>query len=154
MSAPAAPTYTVAQHCWEDFAEGDAVPGFQMTLNMTKIVQQVSGSQDFYPVHHDTEFARSGGHAEIFVNTRFTRGLFGRMLGDLVGVEGWINRLEYAMRRPNRLGDVITVRGKVVRKYESADGEGMLDLEIAVENPRDGVATPGSATVTLPKRGA
>jgi acyl dehydratase len=144
-------TYEIVQRYWDDINEGDELTPIVYELTLTKMVQQVSGSQDFYPVHHDTEFARSGGHADMFINTRFTRAAFGRLLGDLVGVEGWIKRLEYAMRRPNLLGDTIRVTGRVTKKYE-ADGEALLDLDLGIENDRDGVATPGSATVMLPRR--
>ena len=46
------------QRCWEDVAEGDPLDGFSLALTMTRMVQQVSGTQDFYPVHHDSAFAR------------------------------------------------------------------------------------------------
>src|SRR5262245_19605269 len=91
---------------WDDLEVGDELKGFELALTQTKIVQQVSGSQDFYAVHHDREFARQGGHEDVFVNNRFTRACFGRLLGDLVGTEGWVKKFEFAMRRPNRLGDV------------------------------------------------
>ena len=73
---------------WDDVTEGDEIPGFELYLSETKMVEQVSGSQDFYPVHHDREFARAGGHEDVFFNTGFTRAALGRLLGDYVGTEG------------------------------------------------------------------
>src|SRR5581483_9189148 len=105
-----------AQRYWDDVVEGDELPGFDLYLSETKMVEQVSGSQDFYAVHHDREFARSGGHPDIFFNTGFTRAALGRLLTDYAGVDGWVRRLQYAMRRMNRPGDTLKVRGKVVKK--------------------------------------
>lgn len=143
----------MSQRYWEDVREGEALPGFALELTMTRMVQQVSGTQDFYPVHHDREFARSGGHPDIFVNTAFTRAALCRLLTDWAGSAGFVKRLGFQMRRYHLLGDTMQVRGKVVKKYRE-DGTGAVDLEIWAENAREGIATPGTATVHLPFRSA
>lgn len=142
-----------SQRCWEDVVAGEALAGFDLRLTETKIAEQVSGSQDFYAVHHDRAFARAGGHPDIFVNTGFTRAALSRLLTDYVGARGWVCRLSYEMRRMNRPGDVMKLRGKVVRKYVAPDGSRRVDLEVRVENDREGVTTPATATVLLPSRG-
>ena len=143
---------SVQQRYWDDVKEGDELTGYDLKLTETKIVEQVSGSQDFYAVHHDRDFARAGGHPDIFVNTGFTRAALSRLVTDYAGVDGWVRRLSYEMRRMNRPGDTMRLRGKVTRKYVGDDGAHLVDLEIRVENDREGVATPGTATVELPSR--
>ncbi|MGH2588756.1 MAG: MaoC/PaaZ C-terminal domain-containing protein [Dehalococcoidia bacterium] len=143
---------TVEQRYWEDVAEGDELPGFALYLSETKIAEQVSGSQDFYPVHHDREFARAGGHPDIFVNTGFTRAALSRLLTDYVGTDGWVRRLSYEMRRMNRPGDTMQLRGRVAKKYVADDGDRCVDVELWVQNEREGVTTPATATVMLPAR--
>jgi hypothetical protein len=44
-------------------------------------------------------------------------------------------------------------KGRVTAKREEA-GECLVDLDVWLENEREGVTTPGTATVVLPKRGA
>jgi len=144
---------TVEQRYWDDVAEGDELPGFDLYLSETKIAEQVSGSQDFYPVHHDREFARAGGHSDIFVNTGFTRAALSRLLTDYVGTEGWVWRLSYEMRRMNRPGDTMQLRGRVAKTYVVEDGAHCADIELWVQNEREGVTTPATATVMLPARG-
>jgi acyl dehydratase len=143
---------SIEQRYWDDAAEGDEIPGFELYLSETKVAEQVSGSQDFYAVHHDRPFARAGGHEDIFFNTGFTRAALGRLLTDYAGVDGWVRRLQYAMRRMNRPGDTLRVRGTVTKKYVADDGAPVVDIELWIENDREGVATPASATVMLPKR--
>jgi acyl dehydratase len=140
------------QRYWDDVQEGDQVPGFSLDLTPTRIVLHVSGSQDYNRVHHDQEFARSSGHPDIFVNTGFMTASFGRLLSSYVGDKGWVKKFRMEMRQPNRPGDTMTLKGKVVRKYEQ-DGEHLLDLEVWAENQRAGVTTPSTATVRLPSRG-
>jgi acyl dehydratase len=130
---------------------GETLPGFSLPLTMTRMVLQVSGTQDFYPVHHDRDFARAGGHADIFLNTAFIRGALCRLLTDWMGEGGFLTRLGFQMRRPHRLGDTISVRGRVTGRRPDGAREA-VDLDVWIENPRDGVATPGQATVHLPPR--
>jgi acyl dehydratase len=141
----------VSQRYWEDVREGEVLTGFDLELTMSRMVQQVSGTQDFYPIHHDRDFARSGGHPDIFVNTAFTRAALCRLLTDWAGAEGFVKRLGFQMRRYHLLGDTMRVRGKVVKKYRQ-DGRGAVNLEVWAENAREGIATPGTATVHLPLR--
>ena len=129
----------------------ETLSGFTLALTPTRMVLQVSGTQDFYPIHHDRDFARAGGHADIFVNTGFIRAALCRLVTDWMGADGFLARLGFTMRRPHLLGDTITVRGRV--RHRRLDGaHTAADLDVWIENPRDGVATPGTATVRLPRR--
>jgi acyl dehydratase len=133
-----------------DDGERERLPGFSMPLTPTRMVLQVSGSQDLYPVHHDREFARAGGHADTFVNTGFLRALLCRLVTGWMAETDVLKRLAFTMRRPHVAGDTITVGGRVTGRRAEA-GHDAFDLEVWVENPRDGIATPGTATVHRPR---
>jgi acyl dehydratase len=132
---------------WDDVREGEELPGFSLELTATRMVLQVSGTQDVYPVHHDQAFARSAGHADIFVNTAFIRGCLCRVLTDWMGAGGFLRSLRFQMRRPNLIGETIAVRGRVKKKRP----EGLVDLEVWIEGA-EGVTVPATASVTLPAR--
>jgi len=55
------------------------------------------------------------------------------------------------MRRFNIVGDTTFCKGKVIRKYVK-DNTALVDIEIAAENQRGEVTTPGIATVALQSR--
>jgi acyl dehydratase len=135
--------------CWEDVREGEELPGFSLALTPTRMVLQVSGTQDVYPVHHDPAFARSAGHADIFVNTAFIRGCLCRVLTDWMGAGGFLRSLRFQMRKPNLMGETIAVRGRVKKKGP----EGLVDLEVWIEGADGGVTVPATARVALPARG-
>ncbi|MBI1959435.1 MAG: acyl dehydratase [Candidatus Rokubacteria bacterium] len=136
------------QRYWEDVAEGEELDGFSLELTMTRMVLQVSGTQDFYPIHHDQAFARSAGHPDIFINTSFIRGCLCRVLTDWIGADGFVKRLGFQMRTPNLLGETISARGRV--KQKGPDGH--IEIEVWIESAEKGVTVPGSATVILPAR--
>jgi acyl dehydratase len=68
-----------------------------------------------------------------------------------MGDAGVIKRVRTEMRRFNIMGDTTFCKGKVVRKYVK-DNTGLVDIEIAAENQRGELTTPGFATVALPSR--
>jgi len=62
-----------------------------------------------------------------------------------------IKRVRTEMRRFNIVGDTTFCKARVVRKYVK-DKTALVDIEIAAENQRGEVTTPGIATVALPSR--
>ena len=68
-----------------------------------------------------------------------------------MGDAGFLKRVRTEMRRFNIVGDTTFCKGRVVRKYVK-DRTGLVDIEIAAENQRGEVTTPGLATVALPSR--
>jgi acyl dehydratase len=102
-------------------------------------------------VHFDEGFARKAGHADVFMNTGFLQAALVRVITDWMGDDGFLKRLGFEMRRQQRPGDTMACRGRVSGKREEG-GEGLVDLEVWLENEREGVTTPGTATVALPRR--
>ena len=137
---------------WEHVSVGEELPGFSLDITPRRLFLQVSGSQDWYPLHFDPAFARKAGHADLFVNTGFLQAALVRVITDWIGDDGFLRKLRFEMRRQQRPGDTMVCRGRVVAKYEH-EREGLVDLEVWAENEREGITTPGSATVILPRLG-
>jgi len=136
---------------WEDVAEGTEISAISLELTMKRLIMAVCGTRDFYPVHHDRDFARNSGHRDIFVNQMFLQGFLGRCLTDWTGPEGKLTKLSIAMTVPNYLGDTITARGRVIRKYVEND-EHKADCELVVTK-QDGTVTVNSqATIAFPSK--
>ena len=140
------------QRYWEDVLADEQLPGYTLDLTWTKMAEQVSGSQDFYPVHHDPEFAREAGHADIFYNTGFTQAALSRLLTDWVGTGGWVRKLSFQMRKMNMPNDHLRIKGVVTGKSEGDGPMGEVAIDLWIENDRVGITTPAEATVLLPRR--
>ncbi len=133
----------------EDVQVGDEIEGFSLDITPRRGYLQVSGSQDWYPVHFDQAFAHKAGHPDVFMNTGFLQAALVRVITDWMGDEGFLKRLRFEMRRQQRPGDTMVCRGRVTGKREEAS-ERVVDLDVWLENEREGVTTPGTATVALP----
>ena len=140
------------QPYWEDVEVGQDLEGFSVDITQRRAYLQVSGSQDWYPVHFDQGFARKAGHADTFMNTGFLQAALVRVITDWMGDDGFLKRLRFEMRRQQRPGDTMVCKGRVTDRYEK-DGEGCVELAVWAENEREGVTTPGTALVVLPMRG-
>lgn len=137
---------------WEEVEIGQEIPsGYSLKLDMTRMCKQVSGTQDYYPVHHDRDFAHGQGVPDIFVNTGFLTAALGRLLTDWIGLEGRLVKFRIEMRRMNLLGDTMTVKGKVTDK-RIENGEHYVEADVWCETDRQGVTTPCKATVVLPAK--
>jgi len=139
------------QPYFEDVQIGDELPPVELAITPKRLHLQTSGSQDWYPVHFDPAFAHKSGHPDVFMNTGFLQAALVRLITDWMGDAGLLRRLKFEMRRQHRPGDTMIVRGRVAGKAER-DGQACVDLEVWAENEREGIATPGEATVVLPLR--
>lgn len=136
---------------WEDVEVGDELPGYDMDIDARRMVLQLSGSQDHYPVHFDRDFARAAGHEEVFMSSGFTEAALVRVVTDWMGDGGWLRKLRLELRRQNRIGDTMVCKGRVAEKYLK-DGDHYVECEVWAENAREGITTPGRAWVILPAR--
>lgn len=137
---------------WEEVQVGQELDGFSMRLGWTSMALQVSGSQDWNTVHHDVEYARDSGHDAPFYNTGWTSAMLARLLTDWIGPTGWVRKVAFQTRKMNRLHDTVHVRGRVIGKHIDETGSHFVEVDIWIENDREGVATPGTALVKLPAR--
>ena len=136
---------------WEDVKEGQEVPPINLDITIKRCVMGVAGTRDYYDVHHNRDFAKANAAKDMFVNTMFLQGTVARFMTDWTGPEGEIRKLGIAMRESNYPGDILTVTGKVIKKYQNAKGEHLVDLDIVVSNPR-GSSVISTGTMALPVR--
>jgi acyl dehydratase len=138
---------------WEDVEIGEAIPtGFSLPIDMTRLCLQVSGTQDYYPVHHDRDFAHTQGVPDPFVNTGFLTAALGKLLTDWIGPEGWLRKFRIEMRKMNLLGETMRVKGRVTGKYVQGEDH-LIEADLWCETEGQGVTTPCKATILLPARG-
>jgi len=135
---------------WDEVGVGDELPEISLDITTRRLFLQASGAQDWYPAHFDPAFARKAGHEDIFMNTGFVQAALVRLITDWMGDAGFLKRLAFEMRRQHRPGDTMVCRGKVTAKKET-DGAALVFLDVWAENEREGIATPGEATVILPR---
>jgi acyl dehydratase len=137
------------QLTWDDVNEGDAIPRVTTEVSLKRVIMDAAATWDYFPGHHNVDYAREQGQKTIYINTMFFQGFIDRVVTDWAGPQTWIVRRKMTMQRSIYAGDTMFGEGKVTRKWVDDDGRRLIDVDIAVGND-DGVACPASATILLP----
>ncbi|HJR96500.1 MAG TPA: MaoC/PaaZ C-terminal domain-containing protein [Actinomycetota bacterium] len=141
-----------AQVYVEDVEPGDAIPEIVKRCTPRQLVMWASASGDFYEIHYDVEYARSIGLPGLVVHGALKNAFLGHLLHEWVAPAGRIVRYGCSYRGMDYPEQDLRCRGKVT-EISTRDGEGLIDVDIWIENPSGEVTTPGTATVSLPSRG-
>jgi uncharacterized OB-fold protein/acyl dehydratase len=90
-----------------------ALPEWSLQVTPTVVVSTAIATRDFYPVHHDRDFAVRGGSADIFLNILTTTGLVQRYVTDWAGPEAIVRAVSIRIGVPCYAGDTLTFAGRV-----------------------------------------
>lgn len=134
---------------WAQVAEGRQLPPLTFEVSYTTLAKDVAGTRDVYPIHHDPDFAKANGVRNIFLNTMWYQGLVGRFVTEWGGPESFLRRLRVEMKANGCPGDVLTVRGTVLRKLEDAAGRSLVELDVRIDNQLQPDAVIAAVTLEL-----
>jgi uncharacterized protein len=104
----------------DDRALPGALPELVIDVTPTLIVATAIATRDFYPVHHDRDFAVRGGGKDIFLNILTTTGLVQRYVTDWAGPEAIVRSISIRLGAPCYAGDTLTFSGRLT---EDSGGE-------------------------------
>lgn len=90
-----------------------ALPEWTLQVTPTVVVSTGIATRDFYPVHHDRDFAVRGGGKDIFLNILTTTGLVQRYVTDWAGPQALVRAVSIRLGVPCYAGDTLTFAGKV-----------------------------------------
>ena len=162
---------------WEDVQEGEELPflmkgpldivdqasfmcaaGYRFGCGATKWemvsprrnVRDPETNEWTYPVvfHISERMSHVMGYPLATIFGGFGEAWTSQLVTDWAGDHAFVKRLSHQMRRPSFEGDLITVKGHVVRKYIE-NGEHMVDIEMWTENQDGVILVPSKATVRL-----
>jgi acyl dehydratase len=119
----------------------ERLPAVSLPLTLRRAIQAVAGTRDYYPFHHDEQFARENGAEGIFFNTMFLQAFAGRCATDWFGNDAFLRRLEIAMRASNYVGRTLTTDAAVANVRQE-DNRRLVDIEgtfLTEDGPTTGV---------------
>ena len=117
-----------------------------------QLVKYAGASGDFYEIHYDTAFAQGTGLPGVIIHGALKGAFLGQLVTDWIGEYGSLKRLSCQYRGMDVPGDVLTCKGRVLRKYREG-GEPLVECNIWLENAKVEITTPGTAIVALPLKG-
>jgi len=139
----------VSTRRWEDVREGEALPEVRFPVTLKLCALDAAATRDFFPGHHDRDYARSQNVRDAYLNTMFFHGFVDRVGGEWAGPGAWLCRRRLDMVAPVCVGDTMRTEGKVLRRYEES-GRGLADVEIRVLTDQ-GLCAKAVLTWILPR---
>jgi acyl dehydratase len=133
---------------WSDVVEGELTAPISLEITLKRCIKWVAATRDFYEVHHDPAYAKASGDPDLFIGVHFAHGLIGRLGTDWGGAEAQLRRMDFRTFGRVYLDEVLTVRGRVVRRYER-DADRLVDLDVESATG-SGVIHTATLTVALP----
>jgi acyl dehydratase len=118
-------------------------------LTRTDFVRYQGASGDMNPIHHDEEFAKKAGLPAPLAVGMFQAGALNAWATDWLGPKN-VRRTRIRWKEQVWPGDVLTLSGKIVKKYEE-EGTGKVDLELVCTTQTGAVAVQAWMTFVVPK---
>jgi acyl dehydratase len=137
---------------FEEVRVGDELPTVSYPLTVYRLVMAAGSNRDFNSIHHNSEYARSTGAAEMYANTSFLMSSWERAVRDWMGLGGRIRAIRgFRMRAFNTVGDTMRVLAEVAETRVEGDA-GVVVVAIRCENSTGVTVGPGTVEVLLPRR--
>lgn len=111
--APAAKPREAAR---EEEAAGELLPEVTMPVTLRLCVHDAAATRDYFPGHHDRDYARAQNARDTYLNTMFFHGLVDRVVTDWTGPEGRVIARRLRMLTPICIGDEIRTRARVIER--------------------------------------
>jgi hydroxyacyl-ACP dehydratase HTD2-like protein with hotdog domain len=143
------------QTYFEDVSVGDAIPTLAVTVDPTQMFFFSAATYNGHRIHYDKTWATEvEGYPDILVHGPLQAALLARAVTDWVGPDGRLVSYAIQNRASAFPGEELRFAGTVTGKHDADDdGRGLVDLEIRGEKGEAEVLMPGTATVSLPRRG-
>jgi len=123
------------------------LPVVTMRVTVGRCVMDAATTRDFFPGHHDREYARAQGARDVYLNTMFYHGFVDRVVTDWAGPDSRIVRRNLKMLVPACAGDVLTTSASVMAERQDS-GHTVADVEVTVYS-ENGAAASAAITAAL-----
>lgn len=133
---------------WDEIVAAADLPEVVDHISYQRVVMNAGATWDYFPGHHDPEYARTHGHPTIFVNTMHIAGFVDRVATGWAGPYSRVVRRKMRMLGPIYAEDSMVGRGRVTAKRREAS-RCLADLQITVFNQRGEVCCSAEVTLEL-----
>lgn len=136
----------------------DIEPGYELPplvkgpLTTAHLMRWSAAMENWHKIHYDRSFAQEHDKLpDLLINGSFKQQFVLQLLKDWAGSEGWAWKSSFQFRVMNKVGETLTVWGRVTATRRARDF-GLVEIDTGVRNEHGLESTPGKAVVALPYR--
>lgn len=138
---------------WDEIKAGDNIARVTMAVPYEKVILDTAATNDYFPGHHNPEYAKHQGQRQIYLNTMAIEGFIDRIATEHFGAHTFIKKRSIQMRASIYAGDCMFGEGRVEKCYSDAQGQTLVDISIAVST-EVGLCVPATLTLAIPRQPA
>lgn len=148
------PTCEPPARCYEDFAEGSAMPVLNKGPMTAGHQVRWAGACDNYAseFHHDAQAARAQGLPGLLLSGPYMAALLLTAVTAWLGAQARIRSFSNRNSAPTMPGDLAQLNARVQRRWVEG-GRGFVEVVCEITNPAGTVTTPATLVAELPLRG-
>jgi acyl dehydratase len=134
----------------ESFPATDSLPEVVLPVTLRLCIHDAAATRDYFPGHHDRDYARAQGVRDAFLNTMFFHGFTDRVVTDWAGPRATILKRRLRMLAPVCVGDTIRTRAHVAARKREGSRE-LADVRVEVRTEH-GIGAEALVTCALASR--
>lgn len=131
---------------YKDIEIGSEIPPSSERMNQIRLVMYCGATWDFARNHYDLEFIRRMGFDKQVIDPQMYGAFFTKMLANWATPSGRLKKLKMSYRSPGYVGDTLTLRAKVTKKYIQ-DTEKLINCDLLLENQNKDHLVEGAAVI-------
>lgn len=113
-------------------------------IEHVQLVRYAGASGDFNQIHTVPAYAKKAGLDDIIAHGMLIMGMLGQMITNYAGVKP-VKKYSVSFKNMTRLGDVLTAKGMIKRKYEDENGK-FIDCKVNIQDQNGEVKVAGKVT--------
>ena len=122
MSSPAETAKPQPAQAGDDRDTGrEWLPEVVLPVTLRLCVHDAAATRDYFPGHHDRDYARAQNARDVYLNTMFFHGFVDRVVTDWAGPEATVRTRRLRMVAPVCVGDTIRTRSWVLGRRTDGD---------------------------------
>ena len=133
---------------WNEIKEGDVLDPIILPVPFEKVILNAAATQDFFPGHHNPDYAKQQGQKNIYLNTMAIQGIIDRVASDWLGPHVFIRKRTMKIQNSIYAGDILHGAG-VVEKCKEENGRYLMNISITLSTNK-AICVPALLTVEVP----
>lgn len=137
---------------WSEIEAGDVLDEVVLPVKYEMIAGHIAGTRDWFPGHHNPDYARAQGQETIYANTMFFQGFLERVALDWAGPAWYVSSRTLRMNGSVYPGDTLTGYGKVEARGQDGDDRFTADLAVGGRTRSDQPTIAATIQITMTRR--
>jgi hypothetical protein len=120
----------------ENLAVGESAPPVVLKVSLVTVLGAPVATWDFFPGHHDIDYARSQGQPDVYVSTMVLNGFLDRVAVAVTGADWFVRKRTMRMAQSVYPGDELVGVATLTEQFTTEAGMQAVVLSITASTDR------------------